>query len=450
MNRGKRAFFCTAGFGVAFFGATYYLSQPTWQTATEAEVRAVIDPALLVLDPPDLEAQARARRVEALAAQIVGTEMAVSPSPQGLKIFLRTQNSKLKSLRALLAEGPLQNPATETTTAAFPNYATWRPLYSAIGFGAREESAAGRRESALGLIVLGLDASQRLRGAENSIMGTYVGGALDAILHASVRDALPHLGEPELKTLAERLPPAPATDDALIRAIRTEFQAYTLRILPDPLAWAAHQTPNEPATRSLAKLLANKSEGGSEAMGNYDALETARAASHLAATTLRNVQRRRPAWDAGAEATIEGLVRSLPADGSAGTTGIERRLRDFQYRWALKTIPNSTGRRFLGTLMVSAVPDATLGRRTDYEASRTLVALRRYRLRSGKPAAELQDLVRAGLIASLPIDPYGAGNLVYDAKRGRLWSVGQNGSDDGGKGTVFGKPSESDIVWQTP
>jgi hypothetical protein len=63
------------------------------------------------------------------------------------------------------------------------------------------------------------------------------------------------------------------------------------------------------------------------------------------------------------------------------------------------------------------------------------VALERFRLRHGQYPERLDDL-ESGFLTDLPTDPYSAGPLNYHRlNQGppRLWSVGANGRDDGGR-----------------
>lgn len=52
-SRGRIVFFSVLGCSAALGTLSYLRLQPRWKTATEAEIRAVIDPSLLVVDPLD-------------------------------------------------------------------------------------------------------------------------------------------------------------------------------------------------------------------------------------------------------------------------------------------------------------------------------------------------------------------------------------------------------------
>jgi len=65
-------------------------------------------------------------------------------------------------------------------------------------------------------------------------------------------------------------------------------------------------------------------------------------------------------------------------------------------------------------------------------------ALRRYVLQHGSPPKSLAALV-PGYLSAVPQDPYGDGPLVYRTTNDGylLYSVGSNGTDDGGQRVSF-------------
>ncbi len=87
--------------------------------------------------------------------------------------------------------------------------------------------------------------------------------------------------------------------------------------------------------------------------------------------------------------------------------------------------------------------------RTEREATRALLALRIYKLKHGHRAESLEDLVKGGLLDRIPMDYFGNGPLRYSAAKEILWSVAEDGVDNGG---VPGKPAwqKNDMVWEIP
>lgn len=65
------------------------------------------------------------------------------------------------------------------------------------------------------------------------------------------------------------------------------------------------------------------------------------------------------------------------------------------------------------------------------QATRSVMALRAYRLEHGRDAAELGVLVPA-FLDTLPIDPFDGQALRYSRDAKRVWSVGRDGVDAGG------------------
>jgi len=78
-----------------------------------------------------------------------------------------------------------------------------------------------------------------------------------------------------------------------------------------------------------------------------------------------------------------------------------------------------------------------------WRATRLVLLTESYRHRHGQPPPSLSDLDLAedDLVT---VDPFSGEVFCYDAERGLLWSVGENGVDDGG----LEKPAGDDWVWK--
>lgn len=92
---------------------------------------------------------------------------------------------------------------------------------------------------------------------------------------------------------------------------------------------------------------------------------------------------------------------------------------------------NSVGRIVLRLLTRPEHDDHLRLLETECVATRTEIALRRHALAHGEYPAALADLVPEFLPA-VPDDPYGDGPLRYSRERRVLWSVGDDGFDEGG------------------
>ncbi len=81
-------------------------------------------------------------------------------------------------------------------------------------------------------------------------------------------------------------------------------------------------------------------------------------------------------------------------------------------------------------------------------------AIRLYERRHGELPNSLEALVEAGIIKSVPIDPFSGKQICYDVERRIIWSVGEDCKDDGGIGTgkigVFDDIEDKDIVRRIP
>ena len=73
--------------------------------------------------------------------------------------------------------------------------------------------------------------------------------------------------------------------------------------------------------------------------------------------------------------------------------------------------------------------------RTSVEAMITIIAILRYEKSSGRYPDDLEEMVAAGYLKEVPIDPYSGGSLLYKRteKGFLLYSVGPNFKDDGGQ-----------------
>ena len=85
--------------------------------------------------------------------------------------------------------------------------------------------------------------------------------------------------------------------------------------------------------------------------------------------------------------------------------------------------------------------------RTHREAMRAILALQIFRQRQGALPARLTELVEEKLLDRLPLDAFNDEPLHYDRDRALLWSVGENGIDDGGKDPPGKIWSGKDAVW---
>jgi hypothetical protein len=274
------------------------------------------------------------------------------------------------------------------------------------------------------------------------------------VLFKQIGLALPFLKEAQLAPLAAAMPPTLRADPHLRRSLRRDLQNGMLPILPDPLVWAQHETTSEDPHRLLAGLFSDEMTGVPRSdVLTYDARLTAQNVNRVFLPLLNNAMSGPDAQDASGDAFAKSLARDFPVSHTAGKEGFALTLAKHRFDWEMAQTRNSFGNRiilFWNNLLPHAAYELNFTRVTLREAIRTRIALRRYRLAHSRPAPSLQALVDAKLLPSLPLDGFGPGTLRYDVKRSRLWSVGQNGKDDGGQARLLDRAYQLDYVWETP
>ncbi|MGV3614940.1 MAG: hypothetical protein ACO1SV_06355 [Fimbriimonas sp.] len=453
MNRNLRAFVITVGVSGALLGTAFLGFRTTWRTATEAEVRAAIAPELLAVDQADLQAQDRLDRLNRIAARMDFRELfvRVEPDAEVLDRFLKREDQNIREVRALVAEGPFQRDAKPAKPAPFTEAGTQRHLTRTLALAGDYEAKAGRPKEAVSLLLLAYGVVGRLGDARNSVLTSLSSYGNETLLYSEIRDTLRFLPESELAVLAAGLQDPPGEREAMRRTIRSEFQSKILPILPDPVAWARRQAPGDDPTSLLAGLTTGKREDPSSGFGNYDALQTARDASRIYALAMQNADRSGGSQDTRGYIYARELFDSLPVRRPAPKGRFPKYFNDLRYRLELGRVPNTLGRAILSTHPANRAWILDYQSiRTAREGLRTLIGLQRFRLKVGRRAASLAEVVESGILPSLPSDPLGSGSLRYDSKKGRLWSVGWDGIDGGGLAKSFGTWVEPDMVWPVP
>jgi hypothetical protein len=92
------------------------------------------------------------------------------------------------------------------------------------------------------------------------------------------------------------------------------------------------------------------------------------------------------------------------------------------------------------------------------QALLTTIAIMQFRQDNGRLPSELDELIKAGYLQEPPIDPYSDKPLVYklDEENFKIYSIGDNFKDDGGKGDFYptslcsGRIPRQDIVFWPP
>ncbi|MBI2477108.1 MAG: hypothetical protein HYV60_00140 [Planctomycetia bacterium] len=100
-------------------------------------------------------------------------------------------------------------------------------------------------------------------------------------------------------------------------------------------------------------------------------------------------------------------------------------------RERLKSIDNPFGKYMLATCDVSMFYRSLFTYSAELQLRKTAIAIEFYRTRHDKVPAGLDLLVQSKIIPALPDDPFGE-SIRYSADQLKLWSVGENGQDEGG------------------
>ncbi|MEI9865949.1 MAG: hypothetical protein WDN00_15635 [Limisphaerales bacterium] len=119
-------------------------------------------------------------------------------------------------------------------------------------------------------------------------------------------------------------------------------------------------------------------------------------------------------------------------------------------RAAYLEIKNPLGRIFDTSIISFVASDLKVCQvRTEREATRAFLALLIFEKQKGQLPPTLSDLVKEKILASVPIDPFSGEPLHYSKEKRKIWSISDDGEDDGGASGDF-RWYEKDAVWQIP
>jgi hypothetical protein len=118
-------------------------------------------------------------------------------------------------------------------------------------------------------------------------------------------------------------------------------------------------------------------------------------------------------------------------------------------RERLSRIHNPVGILMAQTYGLTLEPvSQRIRRRANLEGVRAVLALRVFQARHGQLPRTLAELLEAGILRDAPLDPFGGQPLHYDPARAILWSIGEDGQDNGGNDDVPCPAKGRDIVWR--
>ena len=234
----------------------------------------------------------------------------------------------------------------------------------------------------------------------------------------------------DVHKLAESWAKISETNDALLfypDELRRPF-----KVMLDPLLVAAHPKPLDEirALNNDIRYFRIFRTNSTVAWSNRsDVVE-----SECAEVTEKLLQQIKPLMD---------LLKDQPLP-------LSKQVADEAQREYLK-IENPIGRIWAGSILNHVASDAKVFQcRTEREAGRAILALLIFERRKGMLPDKLSDLVEANILDSVPFDPFANAALHYSRERRIVWSVGEDGVDDGGEGVGQLRWLSGDAVWQIP
>jgi hypothetical protein len=305
-----------------------------------------------------------------------------------------------------------------------------KELAKALCLSAYVQALEGKGADAVTDIALARRLGSRFAGGDLPIVPYMVGISIEGVADdAALRiAAMKTIGARDLAAL-RRVVEAKPDPNRVTNALRVEFDAYVIVM--------AAAVPNDPRRPLLPSSWAPALSGQTL----FNRQDTARRLAQPFLTAIGN--RNRPwANQVSVEAVSEREAPNPPVGEAKLTADEVRRLREWLGRH-----PNYLGRQLARSSASYAARVEELERKTLARQRLTAAAIgmERYRRVYGKRAGTLQ----AALGTLIPADPFRDRPVRYDAKVGRLWSVGPDGRDDGGKATRIGRPNP-DIVVAVP
>ncbi|MBX3411345.1 MAG: hypothetical protein KF708_01415 [Pirellulales bacterium] len=98
----------------------------------------------------------------------------------------------------------------------------------------------------------------------------------------------------------------------------------------------------------------------------------------------------------------------------------------------LRDVPNPVGWLLSGSLVGSDYTHLSFETRARLLGTQVCIALCRFRLKYHRLPTKLAELVYEGLLSCVPIDPFDGQPMRYCRRRQIVWSIGSDGTDDGG------------------
>ncbi|GEM_PF-2779885 len=405
----KRPFWLLFGLIVvgAILASAFVLFTPKIGTATRAQIDAALPASLKVQDPPDPAAELRYERLVALVSSVDDRDVSAaqgSGAKPGDPAVLARVAAKVRAseglVAALLREGGLRYPL-RTITTRFEEPTKLKAYAKALALAAKDAAGRGDHAASARLTALSLRYGDALLQGGGVIIDSLVAIAVDAIaVRAAYQvDTAGGFDAQGRGAILALLPVQKGALPELGAAVRRDYQQMFLPVIVDPKRYLTRET-----------IEGTRDERSNDApAGTFNPSETARLSGAIYDAGIAEASRTAHQAVGKAARLAEAAGAGLPEQNPESNS-----LSAFWYRLRMNVGKNTLGRQFASQAIVFDGLSMTGQRRA---ANRNLLR------------AVL--LLRMGRPADLP-DPYGPGKLRVDAKRRIVWSVGENGKDDGG------------------
>ncbi len=396
------------------------------------------------------------------------------PFPEGddgrrLSEWMEKNAEALALFDAGIARGRCQFPEIEGRDVDIPYLAPLRAAGRLKLVKAKLLAQNGNLDAAAGEITGIIRLGEMIAGGEGPLIHYLVAIAVQGYGTRGARWLARQEGvsAPALDRMIRSLENAARPGDKFAAAMRVAFTccaAPVLRELDDVLAkFFEHGLPQpfgEPIDQETADMI--KPIFTDPRL--FDRADTLRLIGRLYAQVACDA---RSPWierDTGRKAYWERFHKAATEDFVTIFTALVERVKknedlsDEDLRELVGPVKNPFGRLVTGLLVAAdyAALDRCFRTLADRETTKTVLALRLYELRHGELPADLNALVTDGILAEIAADPCSSERLRYDRTRRIIWSVGENGKDDGGDATdERGKPAWNwwdgrDSVWELP
>jgi hypothetical protein len=393
----------------------------------------------------------------AVAAAISELGSPLSPAPSDPRVLAWLAGLEPVFAQTSLAKNTrLQLPRIHGPETPFPDHQPLRQLAVARVIAMKAAWVGGKPDNALSLALENLNLSRELFLTQEGLIPLLITSgiwqiSLDGVYWLARQPDLTAAQAATLQTalLRDHL----LASDALARAFRGEFTFFTRLVIerlpktrdPEILLGGISSlgmSPAEPppdterhlavATRELLDADATLQAAAEDVRGWVNAFES--TSRHPRGLHERHTARR-----------LHGYAREIPALFHYATQDAQPAPGQIAAANAeLATVENPVGKLFLiiTTSQWEPLSVAVFRREAQRSALTGLLAWRRH----GKPAP-WKDLVEAGLLSAPPPDPFSSEPLRCKLTPATIWSVGADGTDDGGSGDGENLGQPPDLTW---